>query len=74
MSIELGERAPSFELPGTDGERHSLDDGRDVATPATVVYWTCNHCPYALAWHDRMLDVARDYAERGRARVRHQLQ
>jgi hypothetical protein len=30
-----------------------------------VVYWTCNHCPYALAWHERMLDVARDYADRG---------
>ena len=29
--------------------------------------FTCNHCPYALAWHDRLLDAARDYA--GRARV-----
>ena len=34
--------------------------------PAAVVF-TCNHCPYALAWHDRLLDVARDYE--GRARV-----
>ena len=32
---------------------------------ATLVYWTCNHCPYAIAWHDRLLDVARDYADRG---------
>ncbi len=32
---------------------------------ATVVYWTCNHCPYALAWHERLLAVARDYGERG---------
>ena len=29
--------------------------------------FTCNHCPYALAWHDRLLDVARDYD--GRVRV-----
>ena len=27
--------------------------------------FTCNHCPYALAWHDRLLDVARDYSTRG---------
>jgi peroxiredoxin len=62
MPIAMGEPAPKFELPGTDGERHRLasDDA-----PATLVYWTCNHCPYALAWHDRMLDVARDYADRG---------
>jgi peroxiredoxin len=62
MAISLGDRAPDFELPGTDGERHSL--AGDSAS-ATLVYWTCNHCPYALAWHDRMLDLARDYSDRG---------
>jgi peroxiredoxin len=62
MPITMGEPAPSFELPGTDGKLHRLaSDG----APATLVYWTCNHCPYALAWHDRILDVARDYADRG---------
>ena len=29
-----------------------------------MVVWTCNHCPYALAWHDRLVQVARDYAPR----------
>ena len=43
-----------FELPDTDGETHRLE------TPAVVIF-TCNHCPYALAWHDRLMDVARDY-------------
>jgi hypothetical protein len=33
--------------------------------PATVVIWTCNHCPYALAWHDRLVAAANDYADRG---------
>ena len=32
---------------------------------ATVVVFTSNGCPYALAWHDRIQDVARDYADRG---------
>ena len=63
MAISIGERAPDFELPGTDGAGHALSANGPAA--ATVVYWTCNHCPYALAWHDRMLDVARDYADRG---------
>ena len=30
-----------------------------------MVVWTCNHCPYALAWHDRLAEVASDYGERG---------
>jgi peroxiredoxin len=56
----IGAEAPAFDLPDTAGGRHSL-----AADPATVLVFTCNHCPYALAWHDRIADAARDYAERG---------
>jgi hypothetical protein len=52
--------APPLELPDTAGAQHSLVPGA-----VTVVVWTCNHCPYALAWHDRLVDVAGDYADRG---------
>lgn len=55
-----GQTAPAFELPDTAGRPHSL-----TGAPATVLVFTCNHCPYALAWHERMLALARDYAERG---------
>jgi hypothetical protein len=59
----VGSRAPSLELPDTEGALHSLaDPGR---SPASVVVWTCNHCPYALGWHERIVAVARDYAARG---------
>jgi peroxiredoxin len=58
----MPETAPAFALPDTEGSTHSLEDG---GSPATVVVFTCNHCPYALAWHDRIADVARDYADRG---------
>jgi hypothetical protein len=58
QGISIGDRAPDFALPDTDGETRRLSSG-----PA-VIYWTCNHCPYALAWHDRLLDVARDYEGR----------
>jgi peroxiredoxin len=61
MSAAVGERAPGFSLPDTAGKQHSLaGDG-----PAAVVF-TCNHCPYALAWHDRIAAAARDYAGRVR--------
>jgi peroxiredoxin len=60
MTLAVGETAPTFELPDTEGTPHALE-----AAPATVVVFTCNHCPYALAWHERLLDVARDYADRG---------
>jgi peroxiredoxin len=57
--MNIGDTAPPFDLPATDGT--SQGPG---ATPTAVVF-TCNHCPYALAWHDRLLDVARDYSARG---------
>ena len=56
----IGETAPAFALPDTSGAVHSPD-----GAPATVVVFTCNHCPYALAWHERIIAVARDYADRG---------
>jgi peroxiredoxin len=62
--LAIGERAPSFELPDTDGEPHRLG-GPSPGVRATVVYWTCNHCPYALAWEDRLHQVGRDYSGAG---------
>jgi peroxiredoxin len=58
MSTAVGTEAPTFTLPDTDGVEHSPGDA-----PATLVVFTCNHCPYALAWHDRIAAVARDYSD-----------
>ncbi len=62
-ATKVGEPAPGLELPDTSGKVHSLPPPGDA--PATVVVWTCNHCPYALAWHDRIVAAARDYGPRG---------
>jgi Redoxin len=59
--IGIGEAVPTFELVDVDGSPVGVGE----ADEATVIYWTCNHCPYALAWHERLLDAARDYADRG---------
>ena len=66
MSPAIGEAAPAFDLPDTEGERHALGGaGARGDAAATVIVFTCHHCPYALEWHDRLVDVARDYADRG---------
>jgi len=55
MSLDIGDPVPTFTLPAAEGGESGLGEH----TPAVVVF-TCNHCPYALAWHERILDVARD--------------
>jgi peroxiredoxin len=60
MTLAPGHLAPDFSLPDTDGHEHSPN-----GAPATVVVFTCNHCPYALAWQGRLEAAARDYTERG---------
>jgi peroxiredoxin len=62
-ATKVGEPAPALDLPDTAGELHSLPEAGEA--PATVVFWTCNHCPYALAWHERLVQAARDYSPRG---------
>jgi peroxiredoxin len=54
--IGIGATAPEFDLPNTDGDLQTFQ------TPAVVIF-TCNHCPYALAWHARLMDAARDYPD-----------
>ena len=60
--LSIGDRAPALELPDTAGEMHALPGVGE--RPASVVIWTSNHCPYAIAWQERLMAVVRDYAER----------
>jgi peroxiredoxin len=63
VSIALGSEAPQFDLPGVDGEQHSLGSYADAEV--LVLVQSCNHCPYVQAWEDRLSAIARDYANRG---------
>lgn len=63
MSLHIGDPVPEFELPATDGTTAGV--AADDTATATVVVFTCNHCPYALAWHERIAAVARDHAAHG---------
>ena len=55
--------APQFDLPGVDGQNHSLDSYGDAE--ALVLVQSCNHCPYVQAWEGRLSAIARDFADRG---------
>ena len=63
MPLLIGDPAPAFSLPGTDGRTHSLDGLSDK--PVLVFVFSCNHCPYVQAYEDRLVAIQRDYAERG---------
>lgn len=62
--IELGTKAPDFKLPDTvSGKKLSFSDIR--SDKATVVMFTCNHCPYVLHVNPELVRLARDYQEKG---------
>ena len=55
--------APDFTLPGVDGKTYTLADF--AGSKALVVVFTCNHCPTANAYEDRLKKFAADYAPKG---------
>jgi peroxiredoxin len=63
MTLTIGTEAPSFDLPGVDGQSHSLEDYADA--PVLALIQSCNHCPYVQAWEGRMIEIQRDYGDRG---------
>jgi len=59
LKLELGQKAPYFSLPATDGKRYSLNDFSD--SKALAVLFTCNHCPYVKAWDERLLALIEEF-------------
>jgi peroxiredoxin len=60
-ALALGDPAPDFQLPGVDGRDHALAE--HTGMPVAVVF-SCCHCPYVVAWEERLNDIARDYTDR----------
>ena len=65
--LALGSPAPDFSLPGVDGKIHRLSDY--AASPILVVVFTCNHCPIAQMYEQRIQQLETDYRDRGVAVV-----
>ena len=66
-TLELGHSAPDFTLPGVDGKPYGLADF--AAAKVLVIIFTCNHCPTAQAYEERIQRIANDYRDRGVALV-----
>ena len=59
----IGDPAPEWKnLPGTDGQQHSLADLQK--SKVVVVVFTCNRCPVATDYEDRIIAMAKKYADR----------
>jgi peroxiredoxin len=67
FTLSLGDKAPPFALPGTDGKTHSLKDYDKFDT--LVVFFTCNHCPYVIGSDEVTRKTAEKFAPRGVAFV-----
>lgn len=63
FTLQIGEKAPNFSLPATDGRTYSLESFQD--SPILVIVFSCNHCPYVVGSEDRMIAFANDYQSRG---------
>ena len=63
MALSLESRLIPFALPDTEGRLTRSEDFD--AAPVLGVIFTCNHCPYAQAWEDRLIALQRAYAGRG---------
>jgi peroxiredoxin len=66
-TLPIGSAAPDFKLPGVDGREHALKDFADARI--LVVVFTCNHCPTAQAYEDRIIRLHADYKDKGVALV-----
>ena len=59
----LDSPAPAFSLPGVDGKTYSLDSFKDQK--GLLIVFMCNHCPYVVAVHERLSQLAREFGPKG---------
>ena len=61
--LAIGSRAIDFSLPATDGKTYSLKDFNSYKV-LTIIF-SCNHCPTAQAYEERMKQLVTDYKSKG---------
>ena len=63
FTLQIGQSAPDFRLPATDGKTYALADF--AADPVLVVFFTCNHCPYVTGSDEVTRATVHKFAPRG---------
>lgn len=61
-SLKLGDRLPDFKLKSIENKIYTKDDykGKKIL----VIVFTCNHCPYAQAYEDRLIELQKSYLDK----------
>ena len=59
VTLAIDSAAPNFKLPGIDGRYYNLESF--AKSKVLVIIFTCNHCPTAQAYEDRMINIVDDY-------------
>ena len=62
FTLQIGEKAPDFELPATDGKTYTLSHFDDETL---VIFFTCNHCPFVIGSDEVTRKTVERYAPRG---------
>ena len=62
FTLDIGDRAPDFKLPATDGNTYQLSD---LDSKVLVVSFTCNHCPYVLGSDEVTRQTAEKFMSQG---------
>lgn len=63
QGYKIGDKAIDFKLKNVDGKMVSMADFDDAK--GYVVIFSCNHCPYVVAYEDRMIELHKKYAPKG---------
>lgn len=63
FTLNIGDKAPDFELPATDDKTYSLSDFDSSDT--LVIFFTCNHCPYVTGSDEVTRKTAEKFADKG---------
>lgn len=63
FTLEIGQKAPDFKLPATDGKTYELSDFDSAKV--LVVFFTCNHCPYVLGSDEVTRKTAEKFKSKG---------
>lgn len=63
QSIKPGEKAPAFSLKGVDGKTVSLSDYNKEK--GVILIFSCNTCPYVVAYEDRIIELHNKFAPKG---------
>ena len=63
FTLRIGEQAPEFSLPATDGSSYCVADFAEAEV--LVIFFTCNHCPYVLGSDDVTRETADNFKHRG---------